>query len=439
MRNYLKFFFIVSFIGVASCSDDSKTYLVGEEFINLDSKLVVIDTLTLKTATIQLDSVITSITSRILIGGLQDSEFGDLKTQSYFSLIPKSYFIDTKATYDSIALILRYDNYYYGDTLQTQTYRIHEITDKFEPKDKDQTQFYNTSTLAFNDEVLGELSFKPSPIKKDSINITLKHSFGENLFNNFQNKTVENYDDLEQIFKGLTILSDNNNNSVLGFKLNNSDNFSSSVVRMYYKLDEGVNSENDRYTDFNIQQIFNNISSNKTSTLLNSITDSEYILPSSKTNNQMYIQAGSSLNMRVEVPYVRDLTSLESENGGTVIKATLKMYLDPNSYENISSIESLSVFIIDNKNRFITQYTDSAGNPIYATLNSYDEELNYDHYYSIDITSFINETQTSTYLTKYALLFQLPNNNQSVDKLLIYDSESGKETKMKIELTYLLY
>lgn len=434
MINYLKFFIIISLIGLTSCSDDSKTYLVGEDFLNLDSKLVVLDTLTLKTATIQLDSVITSSTNRILVGGLKDSEFGDLKTQSYFSLVPNSYIIDTKATYDSIALILRYDNYYYGDTLQTQIYKIHEITDKFEPKDKDQTQFYNTSTLAFNEDILGEQSFTPYPFKKDSINITLKRSFGENLFNNFQNKTVENYDDLEKIFKGITILPDNNNNSVLGF------NYSSSVVRLYYKLDEGLDSDYDKYIDFNIQQIFNNISSNKTNTLLNPITDSEYILPSSKTNNQMYIQAGTSLNMRVEVPYVRDLTSLESDNGGTVINATLKMYLNPNSYnENISPIESLAVFIIDNKNRFISQYTGPEGSPIYATLSSYDEELGYDNYYSIDITSFIQEVQTSTYLTEYALLFQLPNNNQTVDKLLIYDSESEKETKMKMELTYLLY
>lgn len=431
MRNYF-IFVLLSFTILISCNDDTKTYLVGEDFIELDSKVLQIDTLTLKTSTIQLDSVITSGSDRLLIGSLKDAAFGDLTSQSFLRLAPKDFYIDEKATYDSIVLILRYNRYYYGDTLQVQTYRVHEITDDFEPKDKDQIQFYNTSTLNFSDEVLGEQSFKAYPYKKDSINIILNHSFGKNLFNNFQNKTIENIDDLDKIFKGITIVPDNNDNTVLGF--------AGSVIRLYYTLDDGLNSDNDRYKDFDILELFNNITSDKTSTLLNPITDGEYILPSDKTNNKMYIQSGTSINMRIEIPYVRDLTDLTSENGGTAINAILKMYPDPKSHdENISAIESLNVFVVDNKNRLVKQLTGLNGNPVYATLKYYNAELNYDYYYSVDITSFIDETQTSTYLTKYALLFQLPNNSQSVDKLLIYDGTSGKETKMKVELTYLLY
>lgn len=439
MRNCFILLFL-SFTVLISCNDDLKTYPVGEDFIELDSRVVQIDTLTLKTATIQLDSTITSGSTRLLIGALPDLEFGNLKSQSYLRLAPKDFSIDENAVYDSIALILHYDRYYYGDTLQIQTYRVHEITDDFEPEDKDQTQFYNTSTLNFSNEILGELLFKVYPNKKDSINITLKHSFGENLFNNIQNKTIENIDDLDKIFKGITVVPDNNSNTVLGFKINGSDISGGSVVRLYYTLDDGLNSDNNRYVDFNVFENFNTIISDKTATVLNPITDGEYILPSDETNNKMYIQAGTSLNMRIEVPYVRDLTTVESENGGTVINATLKMYPDSKSnYENISIADSLVVFVIDNKNRFVKQLIGLSGNPIYATLSSYNEELNYDYYYSADLTSFIDEIQTSPYLTNYALLFQLPNNNISVDKLLIYDDTSRKETKMKIELTYLLY
>ncbi|MDD3723079.1 MAG: DUF4270 family protein [Lutibacter sp.] len=436
MRNCF-IWLLLSFTLLISCTDDSKAYLVGEEFINLDSRLVVIDTLTLLTATIQLDSVVTTGSNRILLGALQDQKFGNLKSQSYFTLVPQDFFIDEKAIYDSIALILRYDKYYYGDTLQAQTYRVHEITDKFEPKDKDETQFYNTSTLDYNNEMLGELSFKAYPYKKDSINITLKPSFGENLFYNFQKKKVKTVDDLEKIFKGITVVPNGNDNTVLGFRLSG---VKSSALRLYYTLDDGRNSGNDRYTDFDIREHFTNITSDKTATLLNSITDGEYILPSSKTNNEMYIQAGTNLNMRLEIPHVRDLTSLESENGGTVINATLKMFPVRNSHnENISAIDSLIVLVIDNKNRFVKPLYGLNGSPVYATLHSYDTELNFDYYYSADITAFINETQTSPYLTKYSLLFQLRDSNKKVDKVLIYDSASGKDFKMKIELTYLVY
>jgi hypothetical protein len=428
MRNCFIPFFL-GFTALISCSDDLKTYPVGEDFIELDSRVVQIDTLTLKTATIQPDSVVTSGSTRLLIGSLKDPVFGNLTSQSFLRLMPKDYFIDKKARYDSIALILRYDKYYYGDTIQTQTYRVYEIIDDFEPKDKDQTQFFNTSTLNFSDEILGKLTFRVYPTKKDSINITLNPSFGEKLFNNFQTKTVKNLDDLDKIFKGITIVPESNDNAILGFRPNSSG----TALRLYYTLDDGINSDNDRYMDFDIIELFNNISSNKSSTLINPITDGEYILPSDKTNNKMYIQAGTSLHMRIEIPYVRDLNILKSENGGTVINATLKMFVDPKSHDkNISSIESLNVFVVDNKNRLVKQLEP-------ASLKSYNPELNYDYYYSLDITTFIDEIQNSPYLTKYALMFQLPNNNQSVDKLLIYDGASDKETKMKIELTYLLY
>ncbi|WP_298265138.1 DUF4270 family protein [uncultured Lutibacter sp.] len=439
MRNTIILLFI-GFCILISCNDDSKEYLVGEDFINLDSKLVLIDTLTLLTATIQSDSIITSGTNRILIGAIKDHEFGDLKSQSYFTLAPKEFYIDENSIYDSIALILRYDRYYYGDTINPLSYNVHEIIDDFEPKDKDQTQFYNTSYLNFKDEILGEKSFIPYPNKKDSINIILNHSFGENIFKKIQNKTIENINDLEKIFKGITIIPNKTSNNVLGFKTRINSELGASVIRMYYTLDDGLNSDNDRFIDFEIREIFNNISNNKSSTLLSPITDSEYILPSIDTNNQMYIQAGTSLNMRLEVPFIRDLTSLESENGGTVMNATLKMYPNPDNHgSKISAIDSLKVLIIDNKNRIIKQVIGPDGNPLYATLKSYDEELNFDYYYSADITSFIEEIQTSTYLTNYALLFQMPNNNKSVDKLSIYDSASNKESRMKIELIYLLY
>lgn len=48
-----------------------------------------IDTLTLKTATIQLDSVVTSGSGRLLIGKLKDPVFGDLTSQSFLRLAPK--------------------------------------------------------------------------------------------------------------------------------------------------------------------------------------------------------------------------------------------------------------------------------------------------------------------------------------------------------------
>lgn len=416
-----------------SCSEDSSTYTVGEDFLDIDTRVILTDTLSLVTSTVLLDSVSTTNATRLLIGALQDEEFGNLTSQTYFNLLTSSYDIDSDATFDSIGVILYYDRYYYGDTTKVQTFKVHEIIENFEPNDDDDT-FYNTSTLKFSDTSLGELSFTPFPNKKDSIYIPLNDSFGSNLFNKLQDNDVNNYDDLYQIFKGLTIIPDTDNNVVLGFSR------TSSVLRMYYTLKDSDNDDNDYTKDFTIESYnknFNNITSNRSSTLLNSLKTYDDILETSNTNNFAYIQSGSALNMRVSIPYIKNLNELEQN--GTTIGATLKLYPEIKSYESNSiGADSLAVYIVDKKNRLVQQLIDFNGDTVYAKYNTENTEFNSKNYYSADITYFIELIQTSSYNLNYSLLFQFPNNNNSTNKIKIYDSAST-DNKMKLTLTYLLY
>lgn len=123
MKNY----YVILFLGyllLISCNDDA-TYTIGEDFLDVDTHVIVTDTVSVLASTIQLDSVSTTNASRLLIGALQDAEFGNLKAQTYFNLLASSYDIDNDATYDSIGVILYYDRYYYGDTTKIQTFKVH--------------------------------------------------------------------------------------------------------------------------------------------------------------------------------------------------------------------------------------------------------------------------------------------------------------------------
>ncbi|UMB59881.1 DUF4270 domain-containing protein [Lutibacter sp. A80] len=433
MRNYLLILFL-SFTAFIACESDTDTYTVGEDFLDVDTKVIVTDTISIETSTIQLDSVNTTNPTRLLIGALQDQDFGNLKSKTFFNLLTSTYDINNDATFDSIGIILYYDTYYYGDTTKTQTFKVHEIIENFESHNEDDDNFYNTSTLEYSDTTLGELTFTPYPNKKDSIYIPINQDFGSDLFEKLQDNDINNSDDLYQIFKGLTIAPDENSNAVLGFSQ------PSTVMRMYYTIKGEDDEDNDYYNDFTIQsytQSFNQTTSDKSNTVLNSIESYTDILSTKNTGNLAYIQSGTSFNMRVEFPAIENLNELEQNS--TAINATLKFYPTLESYDTSETgVDSLAVYVIDKKNRVVSQLSSLSGSSVYATLSSQNDEFDSENYYTVDLTYFVEQVLTSTYDLDYALLFQLPNNNNGVNKVNIYDADNSDKS-MKLSVTYLLY
>lgn len=433
MKNYIALF-CLGFTFLISCSDDATVYTIGEDFLDVDTNVIVTDTISIVTSTIQLDSIITTNTSRLLIGALQDQDFGNLKSQTFFNLLTSNYDINNEATFDSIGVILYYDSYYYGDTTKIQTFKVHEIIESFESKNDDDASFYNTSSLEYSNTVLGELSFTPYPNKKDSIYIPMNKAFGSDLFDKLQSNTYNNSDDLYQAFKGLTIAPDDNSDAVIGFSK------STMVMRMYYTIKSENAENNDYYTNFSIQsynQNFNKITSNKSNTLLNTLQSYTDILNTTNTNNLAYIQSGTSINMRVRFPYLKNLNELEQS--GTAINASLKFYPTIKSYQaNSISADSLAIYVIDKKNRIVEQLYSVSGSYVYAKLNTQNDEFDSKYYYTADLTYFVEQLLNSSYSLDYALLFQFPNNTNSVNKINIYDAASS-DNSMKLSITYLRY
>ena len=120
-----------------SCQTDNLDgdFVVGSDYLSVNNKVLLIDTLTVNVSTINFDSLVTSNQSRILIGNYTDPILGKVKSESYFELTPLTYNLgsssDTETinyAFDSIAMILKYDRYYYGDTTKVQTINIHQLT-----------------------------------------------------------------------------------------------------------------------------------------------------------------------------------------------------------------------------------------------------------------------------------------------------------------------
>ncbi len=429
---------------MASCTSDlnNEKYVVGEDYIENMEDVILVDTLTVEVSTVNLDSLVTSSQERILVGNYTDPIFGKLKSESYFELTANNYRLRTSSTdytnfvYDSIAVILRYDNYYYGDTLQNQTLSVHRLSENV-VYDEEATSFYNTSNLDYEASSLGTITYKPKPIRKDSINIPISNAYGQELFQKLKTQEVSTEDEFINDFKGLIIRSiGENSSSVIGFSASGS---TGSVLRLYYSDTEEINEES-LYKDFYISdpaRQFNSVSLDRNGTIIQTLQSGSGSQPSELTGNQSFIQAGSGIVCRLDFPSIKKLYDL-SQNG-TIVDAQLLLRPVKNTFSDVYPLkDSLSVYVADRYNRISDVLYDYNGNQTYALLNQEIDEFHENIGYSISIGGFLNKELTKQNSNRSTLLFSLPSASKSVDRLVIGD-QNNSENKIKLKIYYLSY
>lgn len=422
------------FIAISCTTDEVNNYPLGSDFIDNNVQIRVIDTFAIHTGTFRLDSLITSGKNRILLGSMSDSNFGNIRSQTYMQLKNSNFEIASNATYDSIGFILNYDTYIYGDSTKTQTYKIHRVLETLKPVEGD--DFYNSSKLEYDElAAIGELTFVAQPNSGDGLYIPMDAILGEELFNKIADNEINNSDDFLQYFKGLTIVPEANSNShLLGFNattLVNSDTNSS--MRLYYTVDDGDDEDNDYYIDFVIAstgKLFNAISADLSNTHISAVVDRETVA-ATETNDLIFSQAGIGISSRIEIPSLKKLN--EISDVGTPLAATLTFKPANENYTNNTVLQdSLLVYIIDNKNRIINQLTDLNGTISYAILNE-NKEFNSESYYSVELGGFVDEILNSPNDLNYALMIQLFDTDQTVDNVILQDDE------MKLSVNFLNY
>ena len=414
-----------------SCAtDDVAAYEVGSDFIENDIQIRVIDSFTVNTGTFQIDSIMTSGSSRILLGNISDEYLGDTKAQSYFQVVNTNFSIDSDAVYDSIGFVLNYDTYSYGDTLVPQTYTIHEVLETVEPEDGD--DFYNTDFLEFDSESRGVLTFTPKP-NTDPLYIPMDDDLGEEIFNKILDNDINNSDDFSQYFKGLTIVPDTSVDShILGFDIYSS-------MRLYYtvKVDD-IEDESD-YIEFSISDIdkqFNAISTDLSTGVIGEIDDSETVTYSEDVDDNVYVfQASSGVFSKIEIPAIKKLRELS--NTATTLSAELTFKPLKGTYDDLHPLPTfLSVFIVDHKNRFLGQLTNTSGATVFAYLNSSDDEFDENTFYSVDLSAYVETILANDEDLNYSLAIQFTDGNKAVDRMVLSDAQS-ESTKLTVK--YLNY
>ncbi|SHM79776.1 DUF4270 family protein [Flavobacterium saccharophilum] len=437
----LMLFFLITMLSCGTDTDAGE-FVVGSDYLALSNKVVLIDTVTVEMSTINFDSLVTSSQSRILIGSYDDPVFGKVKSNSYFQLTPSTYSLnnggsDTETTnyvFDSIAMILKYDNYYYGDTTKVQTFDIHRLTQRVKPNSEDDS-FYNNSVLNYSDESIGTISYKPRPTEKDSITIKMNDEFGAAIFQKLKKREITDFDSFSEYLKGLVLVSStSNSSSVVGFK------GGTSKVRLYYSKYQADTEETPYVVDFTISDAskqFNSISLDKTGTLLQNLPISSSKLSSSLTNRQGFIQSGTGVACRIDFPNIKQLKYISDK--GAIVNAELLLKPVNNSYsEQYPLADSLKVYVADNLNRISGSLQNTAGTYVYGTLNKKSDEFNESVGYIIPIGGFLQEEMWKQSDSRFSLILTLPGISKAVNRIVLGD-QKHTDNKIQLKIYYISY
>jgi len=431
-------------IAIFSCGTDTDAgeFVVGSDYLALNNKVVLIDTVTVEMSTINFDSLVTSSQNRILIGNYDDPIFGKVRSNSYFQLSAGSYSLnnggsDTESTnyvFDSISMILKYDNYYYGDTTKVQTFDIHRLTQKVKPNTDDDS-FYNNSVLSYSDESIGSISYKPRPVEKDSITIKMTDAFGAAIFQKLKKREITDFDSFSEYLKGLVLVSSaSNSSSVVGF------NVGTSKIRLYYSKYQADTEDTSYIIDFTISSAikqFNSISLDKTGTVLQNLPISSSKLSSSLTNRQGFIQSGTGVACRIDFPNIKQLKYISDK--GAIVNAELVLKPVNNSYsEQYPLADSLQVYVADNLNRISGSLQNTAGAYVYGVLNKKSDEFNENVGYVIPIGNFLQKEMWKQSDSRSSLILTLPGISKAVNRIVLGD-QKYPDNKIQLKIYYISY
>jgi len=382
--------FLFSLFILESCSKKETVGLFTNADLN-NLSVEYIDTFTVKTSTVAMDSLPTFDVKNdhiMLAGRYKDPLLGTVTAQSYFQVGLGGNYLDLSNQVglipDSLVLVLYYNSTpfsnlygqassttgyfpYAGDTTKLQTLSLFRLNKDFQiynlknpgggqglplpyfyaglPASEYTDMFgvhrgylFNTSRQSYDpSQPLAQASFRPYPrtvqaapqpaatngknsglaLKNDSVMFKLPNSMLQEFFKGALSKdrrfqqtisasdqggTISPDGNFLEYLKGFTIVPSSNSSAILSFDPTKSQ------LRFYYRSPVASSAGNlsQTYFPFPITTnptLFNAISTDRTGTPLQGIKPFVAI-PSEKTGNKSFVQAGSGLMTKIEFPYL---------------------------------------------------------------------------------------------------------------------------------------
>jgi len=373
------------------------------------------DTSSVRLSTVATDSFMTGSASRILVGRYTDPFFGKMHAAGFIQPgFPQNGInIPERAVYDSLVLSLRYDGYYYGDTTIAMNVSVHALQEDMLTK----SAYYNDDSTPYDPAPIGTVRFRPTPRPRAStqsdaqaaagrtyLKIKLSNTLGKNIFDKGKASQITNSAEWINLLKGLVLMpSSTDNGSVTGFQTG------STALRLYYHIPAEVEGISKDSVSFDLAALYNQTIGDRRQTVLNKLPTTHRVsLPSSQSGNMSFVQAGTGIMTRIDLPSVRQLRYIDYTFAN---KANLVIEPLRNSTSNFFTAPAvLYVYLCDRNNDYVT----SNGVPIPLTGLSNQQIvgqlvtdlINNRQYYTIDLSKYVSDVIRSESDIAYGLLLR---------------------------------
>lgn len=429
-HSLISIIFIVSFV---SCIDDESS--IGDNLVSSNGRSIIVDTCTVKLHTQLSDSSVTSGLSRLFEGRYVSSDFGIITTHAYFDFSPPSYSTSefgsdatVAVVFDSISLILRYDNFSYGDTTKMQTLHIYKLKEILELDDKN--QLYSTSTIAAETTPwVSHQFYRPTEYHDNDtlLEVRLPDEFGLDLFRmmHARSDTLDSYDYFKRYFKGVKLSPQENENAAINSFIIDG---TFPVIRIYYRTIGTSQAEKTIDLSINSSTAFSRIETDRSNTLLSSLNYKNKTLSSSETENKAYLQGLTGLYTRIDFPYLNELLKL----GDYVALSQAYLYVFPalGTYNAFTPLPGeLYLNYLGEDGSPMDIYVNQSTTTVQSGTLVEDKIYNENTYYAFDISSYLKQELGVLGAYKTSLQLQLTEDDKgnTLKSLVFGDSMFANE------------
>lgn len=463
----IKSLLFVSILAILSSCNSGvfEEHEIGDNLIDGSTEVLLIDTFTIESSTVKLDSIITSGTSSAFVGQYYDDFFGKVRSEFYGILDYNGGFQlekDIEGTiipveFDSLVFITYYDQHFYGDTLKEQSLSIHKVTEEIDLLEGE-SGLYGHKTFEYDDENLGELSFKARPFRsKNGKPYNLRIPMGDQLGEKLVSMAMESNDTLTEIkkwrkfFEGLVLKpGDADDAAMLAFKTGDT----LMKMRLYYSNLEGEDTDKALHYDFPVKTSglnFANYTSDKSSTPqdLGRIVELTEELSSDLTDNLTFVQAGIGFMTKLKIPHIEELNTLGLTGG--ILNAELVFYPKDGSYDLETfklPTSAFNIYTTNENNTALSSVLNPTNNTPVSSNYNYIAENPDESYFSIDVTNYINNILLDGQDYHDALLLSFPFQKQgdSMDRVsfgnpmdrMVIENDSKSDFRIRLKATYVV-
>lgn len=437
-----------------TCDRTGDSYIVGDVFTDTRATLGYIDSFSLQLSTIRLDSFPTSGTSNdIFIGHFQDENVGNVTTETYIPInIAARTIIEEEDIYDSIVICFKPRGYWVGDTLKPKEIKIYEVLQEIRPDyDAEQQLMFNHQSLKHSDVELATVKIEPNPNVGLVSWARMSDSLGRKWFEMVKNGDDAMFDNIyfEQFFYGICIVPQTTDFTwglnFVGYDANAIYSSERQIIdamefeiRLHYR--KSGDDEDDSYMTFlmkpNSYQ-YTHFVNDRSGTPFENLEIDGGKVKSTESNNLSYIQTGSGLALRIEMPTLASLQSASEYM--TVVDAHLIIKPHEYSYDETYRLPtSLYLILTDESNDLFGNLSDITGNVV--SSNIYYDQEKHEPFYEFSLLPFVRNYLSSTIDNSMSILVIPSSIENSTDfRRLVVDDNNKYGENVQLQVYYTTY